>query len=41
VFDGESDVLRNPADTHKLKVFDPSIRGNTDQFIYRFRKPAG
>ena len=41
VFDGESDVLRNPADTLKIKVFDPSIRGNTDQFIYRFRKPAG
>lgn len=40
VFDGESDVLRNPADTHTLKVFDPSIRGHTDQFIYRFRKPA-
>jgi predicted methyltransferase len=40
VFDGETDVLRNPADTHKLKVFDPSIRGNTDQFAFRFRKPA-
>jgi predicted methyltransferase len=40
VFDGESDVLRNPADGHTLKVFDKSIRGHTDQFIYRFRKPA-
>lgn len=40
VFDGESDALRNPADTHTLKVFDKSIRGHTDQFIYRFRKPA-
>lgn len=40
VFDGESDVLRNPADTHTIKVFDKSIRGHTDQFIYRFRKPA-
>lgn len=38
-FDGENDVLRNPADTHKLKVFDPAIRGHTDQFAYRFRKP--
>jgi predicted methyltransferase len=38
-FEGESDVLRNPADTHKLKVFDPSIRGHTDQFVYKFRKP--
>jgi predicted methyltransferase len=37
---GESDVLRNPADDHKLKVFDKSIRGHTDQFAYKFRKPA-
>jgi predicted methyltransferase len=39
-FDGSSDALRNPDDTLKTKVFDPSIRGKTDQFIYRFRKPA-
>ena len=37
-FDGESDVLRNPADDHKLLVFDPAIRGHTDQFSFRFRK---
>ncbi|MEO8161238.1 MAG: methyltransferase [Arenimonas sp.] len=40
VFVGESDVLRNPKDSHKLKVFDPSIRRFTDQFAYKFRKPA-
>ncbi|MGB5938703.1 MAG: class I SAM-dependent methyltransferase [Rhodanobacter sp.] len=40
VFDGESGALRNPADAHDRKVFDKSIRGHTDQFIYRFRKPA-
>lgn len=40
VFAGSSDALRNPADPHDIKVFDPSIRGHTDQFIYRFRKPA-
>ena len=39
VFDGESKVLANPADDHTLKVFDPSLRHHTDQFIYRFRKP--
>lgn len=39
IFDGESDVLRNPKDTHKLTVFDKKIRGYTDQFAYRFRKP--
>ena len=36
---GESDVLRNPADQHALAVFDPAIRGHTDQFILKFRKP--
>jgi len=39
VFDGESPVLANPADDHKKLVFDKSIRGKTDQFVYRFRKP--
>lgn len=39
-FVGESDVLRNPADDHKLIVFDPAIRGHTDQFAYKFRKPG-
>ncbi|MEO5827063.1 MAG: methyltransferase [Luteimonas sp.] len=38
-FVGESTVLRNPADNHSLKVFDPAIRGHTDQFAYKFRKP--
>ena len=40
VLDGSSDALKNPADDHKAKVFDPAIRGKTDQFILRFRKPA-
>lgn len=35
----ESNLLRNPADDHTAKVFDASIRGNTDQFILKFRKP--
>lgn len=39
VFDGESDVLHNAADTHTVGVFDPTIRGHTDQFMMRFRKP--
>ncbi len=41
VFDGKSDALVNPDDPHDIPVFDKSIRGHTDQFIYRFRKPAG
>ncbi|WP_420138469.1 class I SAM-dependent methyltransferase [Sphingomonas sp.] len=39
-FDGESKLLANPADPHTAKVFDPAIRGHTDQFILRFRKPG-
>ncbi|HTU11668.1 MAG TPA: methyltransferase domain-containing protein [Allosphingosinicella sp.] len=39
VFDGESDLLRNPGDDHSKSVFDPSIRGRTDRFVYRFRRP--
>jgi predicted methyltransferase len=39
VFDGESPVLRNPDDPHTKIVFDPSIRGKTDQFVFRFKKP--
>ncbi|MBA4805911.1 MAG: class I SAM-dependent methyltransferase [Brevundimonas sp.] len=40
VFDGESAVVANPADDHSLNVFDAAIRGRTDQFVYRFRKPG-
>jgi predicted methyltransferase len=39
VFEGESKVLRNPADDLKKVVFDKTIRHHTDQFIYKFRKP--
>jgi predicted methyltransferase len=38
-FAGQSDVLANPADPHTALVFDKSIRGHTDQFIYKFQKP--
>lgn len=38
-FVGQSDALRNPADPHTAKVFDPSIRGHTDQFVYVFQRP--
>lgn len=37
--DGESDLLRNPADDHSLLVFDEKIRGKTDRAVLRFRKP--
>lgn len=35
----ETTVLRNPDDPHTARVFDPWIRGHTDQFVYLFRKP--
>ena len=38
-FEGESKLLRNAADDHTKAVFDPAIRGKTDQFVYKFRKP--
>lgn len=38
-FVGESRVLTNPADPHTAEVFDPSIVGHTDQFIYKFKRP--
>ena len=39
VLAGESTLLQNKDDAHTTKVFDPSIRGKTDQFILKFRKP--
>ena len=40
VLEGQSTVLANPADPHTAPVFDPSIRGKTDKFLLKFRKPA-
>jgi predicted methyltransferase len=40
VFDGESDAVRVPVDNRTLSVFDESIRGRSDRFVYRFRKPG-
>jgi predicted methyltransferase len=39
VLDAESDVLRNPADDLTKGVFDPAVRGKTDRFVLRFRRP--
>jgi predicted methyltransferase len=39
VLEAESNLLRNPADDHSLNVFDEKIRGRTDRFIFKFRKP--
>jgi predicted methyltransferase len=37
--EAHSDALRNPRDTHRLRVFDAAVRGQTDQVILKFRKP--
>jgi predicted methyltransferase len=39
VLDSQSAALRNPDDDHKRAVFDPVIRGKTDQVMFRFRRP--
>jgi predicted methyltransferase len=39
VLDAESTVLAKKDDLHSIKVFDPSIKGETDRYAYRFVKP--
>src|ERR1700733_2153925 len=39
VLDAESTMLAKKDDPHSIKVFDPSIKGETDRFAYRFVKP--
>jgi predicted methyltransferase len=39
VLDTESTMLAKKDDPHSIKVFDPSIKGETDRFAYRFVKP--
>jgi predicted methyltransferase len=38
VLDAESAMLANKDDPHSVKAFDPSIKGQTDRFAYRFVK---
>jgi len=40
VLDGESDVLRNPADDYNMLPMLPQIRGRSDRMLLRFIKPA-
>lgn len=39
VLDAQSTMLASKDDPHSVKVFDPSIKGRTDRFAYRFLKP--
>lgn len=36
---GKLDLLRNSSDPHTAGVFDPAIRGKTDQFVFKFVRP--
>lgn len=38
-FVASSNLLANPADPHTAGVFNAAIRGHTDQFIFKFRRP--
>ena len=38
--EAKSDLYARPADPRTANVFDPAIRGNTDQFTLRFSKPG-
>jgi predicted methyltransferase len=40
VLEAESDLYANPDDPRTANVFAPEIRGKTDQFALRFRKPG-
>ena len=41
VLEQESDLYSRPTDPRTANVFDESIRGQTDQFMWRLRKPGG
>jgi len=40
VVEARSDALHSAEDDHTKNVFDPSIRGKTDRFALRLRKPG-
>jgi predicted methyltransferase len=39
VLDASSSLLRMPGDDLSKNVFDPAIKGKTDRFVFRFKKP--
>ena len=40
VLEEDSDLLANPDDDHTQGVFSEGLRGNTDRFLLKLRKPA-
>jgi predicted methyltransferase len=39
IYEGQTRVVANADDPMDISVFDERIRGRTDQFVYRFRRP--
>jgi predicted methyltransferase len=39
MLEAKSDVLRNMEDDYSKGMFDPEVRGKTDRFVLKFRKP--
>ena len=39
ILEAKSDLLAHPEDDHTKGPFDPALRGHTDRFIFRVRKP--
>jgi predicted methyltransferase len=39
IIEAKSDLLAHPEDDHTKGVFDPTLRGDTDRFVLRLRKP--
>ena len=39
VLDSKSDILRHMEDDYSLNMSDPKVRGKTDRFVFKFRKP--
>ena len=39
VLEAASQALANPEDQHNLNVYDGKVRGHTDSFVLKFRKP--
>ena len=40
VYEASLDVLRSKDDDHGKGVMDPAIKGRTDRFVHRYRKPV-
>jgi len=39
ILEAEADFLSNSKDDYSKVVFDPSVRGKTDRFVFKYKKP--